>query len=85
MITVSVRFFSVLADIAKARKITISLDRDIATLKDIIEVLEKKIPQLSHLEDKIRIMYLVNGEPSSHDRLIRNGDEIALIPPTSGG
>jgi len=53
-----------------------------ATVKDLRKNLLAKYPDL----DKLRsIMIAVNNEYSSDDQLLSSKDEVALIPPVSGG
>ena len=54
-----------------------------ATVTDLIAALAQEYPQLS--SEPRRIVAAVNQEYVDQSHLLREGDEIALIPPVSGG
>ena len=53
-----------------------------STISDLKIELEGKFPQLSNLGS---YMFALNNEYASIDAMIHEGDEIAVIPPVSGG
>ena len=52
------------------------------TANDLIESLIEKYPSLANLNS---LAVAVNGEYASRQTQLKTGDEIALIPPVSGG
>lgn len=54
-----------------------------ATVKDLRASLVKTAPGLTRPLAAVRIA--VNNEFAAEDRVIKPGDEIAIIPPVSGG
>ncbi len=54
-----------------------------ASVSDLISDLVDKYPGLKPVEGKIVVA--VNYEYQSHNYLLRSDDEVALIPPVSGG
>jgi molybdopterin converting factor subunit 1 len=61
------------------------LDREIqggATVGDLLAVLQSEFPALAGCG---RVAYAVNSEYSDAGRTLADGDELALIPPVSGG
>lgn len=73
--------FGIAKDIFGGQSIQIMLGEaaDIATLKTL---LEQQYPQLKELAS---YMIAVNDEYAHVDTVIQPGDEIAIIPPVSGG
>ncbi|HEY7236058.1 MAG TPA: molybdopterin converting factor subunit 1 [Gemmatimonadaceae bacterium] len=79
--TVTVLLFASYADAVGRSQIEIDVESG-ATVKDIIEHVRK-------LGDATRLpaapVVAVNEQYASRDRELRAGDEVALIPPVSGG
>ncbi|MBI3400623.1 MAG: molybdopterin converting factor subunit 1 [Acidobacteria bacterium] len=82
---VTVRLFARLRDIAG----TAELARDLApgaqatTVGDVWRQLAKEFPELAGYERSISSA--VNADYARMDHVIRDGDEIAFLPPVSGG
>ena len=79
---VTVRLFARLRDIAGASE----LSRDLApgaTIGDVWRQLAGEFPELSQYERSISSA--VNAEYARMDHVIGDGDEIAFLPPVSGG
>ncbi len=77
-----VRFFARLADLAGTREADVDLGEGL-TVTEAFQVLCERFPDLSDHADSL--MYAVNAEYVSPDHRLREGDELALIPPVSGG
>jgi molybdopterin converting factor subunit 1 len=61
------------------------LDREIqagASVADLLAALESEFPALAGCG---RVAYAVNSEYSDTSQTLTDGDELALIPPVSGG
>jgi molybdopterin converting factor subunit 1 len=79
---VSVLFFGMLKDVAG--KATDSIDlREGASIRDVLAHYEAQIPRLK--ESLPSVALAVNQEYASPDTKLQSGDEIALLPPVSGG
>ena len=79
---VTVRLFARLRDIAGASEFI----RDLApgaTIGDVWQQLAGEVPELSQYERSISSA--VNAEYARMDHVIGEGDEIAFLPPVSGG
>jgi len=79
---VTVRLFARLRDIAGAAE----LARDIvpgSTIGDVWRQLAKEWPELAAYERSISSA--VNADYARMDQVIRDGDEVAFLPPVSGG
>ena len=54
-------------------------------VKDLIGVLETGYPAIGELIQKKKVLVSVNQEIAHEDTTIRDGDEVALLPPFAGG
>jgi len=81
-VTVRVRFFAILRDLAGVAEVPLELDEG-ATVARATEALLKWFPALrEHLP---RCAFAVNRAYVKPDVSLNDGDELALIPPVSGG
>ncbi len=79
---VAVKHFALCYDLFGRRDQELELAEG-ACVRDALKLLEEEKPQLAELYDIIRIS--VNWEYGSPPPPLHDGDEIALIPPVSGG
>jgi molybdopterin converting factor subunit 1 len=79
---VTVRYFAGHRDIAGRNEEQIELD-DGATVSGLWELLVARYPRLAGYSGKL--LYAVNQEFSTLETELHDGDEVALIPPVSGG
>ena len=77
-----VRLFARLADLAGARETELELGEGLS-VAEAFEVLCRRFPEMAGLAGSL--MFAVNAEYVSPDHPLRAGDELALIPPVSGG
>ncbi len=82
MIQVRVRFFAGHRDIVGQPEITRALEPG-ATMASLWEQLATDYPPLQGYTG--RLIYAVNQEFSDSSTLLQDGDEVAFIPPVSGG
>ncbi len=80
--TAKIRLFARLADLAGTREAEVELGEGL-TAAGVFDVLMQRYPSLTGFDAIVR--FAVNSEyvPASHP--VRDGDEVALIPPVSGG
>ena len=80
--TVRVRLFALLRDRAGTGTIDLPLP-DGATASAAAEAVAARFPGV---RDAVpRVMYAVNQEYADAGTVLKDGDELALIPPVSGG
>jgi molybdopterin converting factor subunit 1 len=79
---VTVRYLGPLRDIAGLEDETVEVADD-AVVGELYATLQQRIPQLQQFRHVVAIA--VNCEYSSSETRLREGDEVALIPPVSGG
>ncbi len=77
---INVLFFGNLAAKTKTREAQIEAD-NIKTVSDLLKILMEKYPELP----KSYYMVAVNQEKVDADSIVKDGDEVALMPPFSGG
>jgi molybdopterin converting factor subunit 1 len=77
-----VRFFARLAEAAGTRETEVELGEGLS-VGDAFRLLCQRFPELADHADSV--MYAVNAEYVPQDHPLQAGDELALIPPVSGG
>ncbi len=79
---VSIRLFAMYRERAGSDRLPLELDAK-ATVGDALELLASTFPKLSL--DKAHILVAVNREYVDFASSLKDGDELAIIPPVSGG
>jgi molybdopterin converting factor subunit 1 len=79
---VEVLLFGAAADRVGARRAEIPV-RDGTTLGDLWPVLTERLPGLAPMRSNLA--FAVNGEYARMEDKVSPGDEIAVLPPVSGG
>lgn len=77
-----VRLFARLSELAGAREVEVEVGEGLAA-GDVYRALCEEFPALGGLNGTIR--FAVNGEYAEAPHPVGAGDELALIPPVSGG
>lgn len=75
-------FFASLADVVGSRE----AELDASTYPDVDSIFsrfEKEFPRLA--DYRTTVMYAVNSEYATPGTPVKDGDEIAFLPPVSGG
>jgi molybdopterin synthase sulfur carrier subunit len=78
---VNVLAFGIAKDIFGGSSVEVVLPEN-GTTQNLKNSLEERFPRLKHL---VSYMVAVNNEYASHESLLTERDEIAIIPPVSGG
>lgn len=55
------------------------------TVKDLVAVLDAKYPRIGEMIHNKRVLVSVNQEIAHEDTEVKDGDEVALLPPFAGG
>ena len=82
MISVNVRLFAVARDQLGVGETKLSLD-DGATASMVVDYFVETHPSFSRWKSHLRLA--VNSEYVDFNHPLRDGDEVAIIPPVSGG
>ena len=79
---VKVKFFAILRERAGAAEATKEINEG-STVADLWKILQRDYPKLD--VPGIRLLYAVNQEYVTPDRVLRDSEEVVFIPPVSGG
>lgn len=79
---VKLRFFAIYREMAGAKEAELELEKE-ATVAQLLERLSQKFPQITI--NRAATLVAVNREYVDADFALTDGDEVALIPPVSGG
>ncbi len=82
MITVRMLFFAHLQDVARAHDLALTLPEG-ATVRVAANVLAARATGFENLLTHTRVA--VNAEFADADTMLKDGDEVAWMPPMSGG
>lgn len=80
--TVRVRCFGVIREIVGTEELVVDLPEG-GTLKQLVDQIRSQFPRLEGLAGSL--LFSVNQEYASTDKRLGAGDEVAFIPPVSGG
>ncbi len=81
--TVTVRLFAVFRERVGSDSIELEVD-DGATVAEALERLAER-PELTDLLERMPVRMAVNRDYADSDTQLSSGDELALVPPVSGG
>ena len=79
---IKVLFFGAAADRAGIRESELDV-QDGATLAEVWPLLAERYPDLGPMRDTLA--FAVNGEYARGEEPVSPGDEVAVLPPVSGG
>ncbi len=81
---ITVRFFAMLKNKVGREIIEIPCEGEI-TLRELQDAIIKEFPQLSEYLSGKRVLVSVNQEFAEPYSVVKDGDEVAFLPPFSGG
>lgn len=79
---IKIKFFAAYRDVVGRQEIIMDVEEG-SKLRDVVEELKRIYPRLSGFSDSI--IASVNKKYAAEEVLLNEGDEIALLPPVSGG
>ncbi|MBI3988382.1 MAG: MoaD/ThiS family protein [candidate division NC10 bacterium] len=79
---VTIKLFAAARDAVGRRELVVDLEEG-ATAADLFEKLAGEFPKLNELAPFLLLS--INREYAKREQALSEGDEIALIPPVSGG
>jgi len=80
---ITVKLFAILKE--RAGRDELCLEYQAGTVADMLKQVAQKCPVVSSFLSSDRILIAVNQEFVKEDALVKDGDEVALMPPFSGG
>ncbi|MFW5945303.1 MAG: MoaD/ThiS family protein [Candidatus Natronoplasma sp.] len=79
---VLVKFFASARDIVGKKDLEMEIKKN-WKVRDVMEDLFQEYPDLQEMEDHLLIS--VNKDRTGREEILKNGDEIAVMPPVTGG
>ena len=81
---ITVKYFASLKAIAEKEEEQIEVQSSIS-MDQLSDIISKTSPKMAHIIRDNKIMISVNQEMADADTVIHDGDEVAFLPPFSGG
>ena len=81
---ITVKFFASLKTIAEKEEEQIEVQSSIS-MDQLSDIISKTSPRIGDIIRDNKIMISVNQEMADADTVIHDGDEVAFLPPFSGG
>ena len=81
---ITLKYFASLRDIAEKEKDSLDIENPI-TIDQLSDIISKTTPKMGAIIREKKVMNSVNQEMASADTIIHDGDEVAFLPPFSGG
>lgn len=82
--TVQVRFFAVLKSLVGKSELSLNIEAG-SSFGQILSTLKTDFPALDKIMKEGKIIISVNQDVVKDDYLLKDGDEIAFLPPFAGG
>ena len=79
--TITVKYFGLVADNTEKKEEQLLLESEVMTVRELQSKLEDNYPELKN----ITYSFVVNQTLSLWNEELKNNDEIALLPPFAGG
>ncbi len=80
--TITLRFFALGRELVGASELRYVFDHPTVTVSDVVQRLKSEYAVLEQLPS---FLVAVNSEYGMNDTALYDGDELAIIPPVSGG
>ena len=81
---ITIKYFASLRDIAEKEEDSLDIENPI-TIDQLSDIITKTAPKMGAIIREKKVMISVNQEMASADTIIHDGDEVAFLPPFSGG
>jgi molybdopterin converting factor subunit 1 len=81
---ITIKYFASLRDIAEKEEDSLDIENPI-TIDQLSDIISKTAPKMGAIIREKKVMISVNQEMASADTIIHDGDEVAFLPPFSGG
>jgi molybdopterin converting factor small subunit len=86
VIVITIRLFGMTKSLAGNQAfLSLALNNNGTQVKDLVGLLDAGYPAIGELIHKKKVLVSVNQEIAHEETEIRDGDEIALLPPFAGG
>ena len=81
---ITLKYFASLKSIAEKEEERLDIENPI-TLDQLSDIISKTTPKMGEMIREKKVLISINQEMASVDTVIHDGDEVAFLPPFSGG
>ena len=81
---ITLKYFASLKAIAEKEEDHLDIENPI-TLDQLSDIISKTTPKMGEMIREKKVLISINQEMASVDTVIHDGDEVAFLPPFSGG
>ena len=81
---ITIKYFASLKAIAEKEEDSLDIEKPIS-IDQLSDIISKTAPKMGAVIREKKVMISVNQEMASADTIIHDGDEVAFLPPFSGG
>ena len=81
---ITLKYFASLKSIAEKEEDQLDIENPI-TLDQLSDIISKTTPKMGEMIREKKVLISVNQEMASIDTIVHDGDEVAFLPPFSGG
>jgi molybdopterin converting factor subunit 1 len=81
---ITIKYFASLRAIAEKEEDSLDIENPIS-IDQLSDIISKTAPKMGAIIREKKVMISVNQEMASADTIIHDGDEVAFLPPFSGG
>ena len=81
---ITLKYFASLKSIAEKEEDHLDIENPI-TIDQLSDIISKTTPKMGEMIREKKVLISVNQEMASVDTIIHDGDEVAFLPPFSGG
>lgn len=83
-ITITVRLFATLKEITGQESLELEFDGE-PTVEELMRRVAERVPEIKEVLETRRVFISINQEMAQKNDIVKDGDEVALLPPFSGG
>ncbi|MCS5620774.1 MAG: MoaD/ThiS family protein [Nitrospinaceae bacterium] len=81
---ITLKYFASLKSIAEKEEDRLDIENPI-TLDQLSDIISKTAPKMGEMIREKKVLVSINQEMASVNTIIHDGDEVAFLPPFSGG
>jgi molybdopterin converting factor subunit 1 len=81
---ITLKYFASLKSIAEKEEDRLDIENPI-TIDQLSDIISETAPKMGEMIREKKVLISVNQEMASVDTVIHDGDEVAFLPPFSGG
>ena len=81
---ITLKYFASLKSIAEKEEDHLDIENPI-TIDQLSDIISKTAPKMGEMIREKKVLVSINQEMASVDTIIHDGDEVAFLPPFSGG